>query len=61
MSCIGAKEETFVQPGLVGDGRVGFEVGCRPEGAIDLVVDGEDSIDGPKTIDVSASSEPGGC
>ena len=54
-ACFSA-DPAFVRPGLVGDARVGFDVTCKPDGAMRLVL-GE----GTGSVDLTAASEPGAC
>ena len=62
LSCISLADVTFVRPGLISDGRVGFTVRCEPVGAIRLVVGGADSVtDAADTIEVAGGPESEGC
>jgi hypothetical protein len=51
--CFAPSPQT-ADPGLISDGRVGFEVTCKPVGFIELVVEGG-------RIRVSKAGEPGAC
>jgi hypothetical protein len=53
VTCYSPSIET-ADPGLISDGRVGFEVRCKPVGFIELVVTGG-------RIRVSKAGEPGAC
>jgi hypothetical protein len=62
-NCASTAQEEFVKPNRVGDARFGWEVRCKPDGSIELVVNdpanGQDRA--PSTISVAVASEPSDC
>ena len=61
LSCISVADQRFIDPGLIGDARIGFTVRCEPAGMMRLVVVGSDTVPAePDTIEFGGPV-PGDC
>jgi hypothetical protein len=61
--CASTAQEEFVKPNRVGDARFGWQVRCKPDGFIELVVNDPHNgqASATSTISVAVASEPSDC
>ncbi|MGH8869895.1 MAG: toll/interleukin-1 receptor domain-containing protein [Actinomycetes bacterium] len=59
-TCFDTPRETYPAPGEIADGHVGFEVSCKPTGAMDLVFNSP--VDNSRTrLRITTASRPSDC